>query len=112
MRFGGILGQTVAGSAMLAAICAGAGVVVGRPDVGVGLAIGLVIGSFNGHVLLALLERHVPFIGASLARMALFSGAGIMVAMLIGAAPWAVLIGVAAAQVVMAIAAARQGLRT
>jgi hypothetical protein len=111
VRFGGILRTTVAASAVLAAIAAIAGLIVGRAEVGVGLAIGLVIGSFNGHALVALLDRHVPFVGASLVRMAIFSAGGIMLALIVGATPWAVLLGVAGAQMVMVAAAVRQGLR-
>lgn len=111
MRFGGILGQTVAGSVILAAISAAGGLVLARPAIGFGVAVGLLLGAFNGHALTALLDRNVPFVGASLVRIATLSAIGILAAVLVGAAPWAVLLGVAGAQVVMTIIAARQGLR-
>ena len=102
---------TMAASVALAIVAFAAGFATGRPSIGSGVAVGLVLGAFNGHALAALMQRDVPFVGASLLRMAAFSGAGIFLAILVGSAPWAALLGVAGAQVVMTAAAVRQGLR-
>jgi len=103
--------ETVAASVILAAVAVSVGLLAGRPTVGLGLAAGLVIGSFNGHAVAALLDRHLPFVGASVVRLAALSSGAIAVALVAGAPPWAGLLGVAAAQVVMVVAAVRRGLR-
>lgn len=106
-----MLRDTVAVSAVMAVLAlAGAGT-LGRLTVGIGLAAGLVVGSFNGHLVAALLGRETPFVAASLGRMALVSAVAILTALVLGAPAWSALIGVAAAQAVMVTAAVRQGLR-
>jgi hypothetical protein len=106
-----MLRETVTASVALAAFAIAGGLLTGQASIAVGVAIGLVIGAFNGHLLMALIQRDVPFVGGSLVRMALLSGIGIMTAVIVGAAPWAVLLGIAGAQAVLAAAAVRQGLR-
>lgn len=102
---------TVAASVALAAVSLIAGLVAGHPPVGTGLAAGFAIGSLNGLFLLGLLARNAPFVISSVARLAIVSAAAILLALVVGAQPWAVLLGVAGAQVVMVAAAVRQGLR-
>jgi hypothetical protein len=102
--------ETVTASVILAAVAIAVGLLAGRAAVGLGLAAGLVVGSFNGHAVVALLDRHMPFLGASVVRLAALSSGAIVVALLAGAPPWAGLLGVAGAQVVMVVAAVRRGL--
>jgi hypothetical protein len=108
----GIPRQTVAVSAALGLVAGLAAAVSGHFSIGVGLGAGLLIGSFNGYLLVALLDRNVPFVSSSIVRLAAVSAAAILVAILIGSAMWSVLIGVAAAQLVMVATSVRQGLRT
>ena len=111
MKDGAIMRETVATSVILAAVAVPVGLLAGRPTVGLGLALGLVMGSFNGHAVVALLDRHMPFMGASIVRLTSLSSAAILVALVAGAPPWAGLLGVASAQVVMVVAAVRHGLQ-
>ena len=111
MRDVGIVRETVAASALLAAVALGAGLLLGRAPIGVGLAAGLLIGSSNGELVRRVLEHRAPFVMSSVIRMATLSAAAILVASLVGASTIALLLGVAAAQLVMVAAAVRQGLR-
>lgn len=106
-----MLRDTLAASVVLAGVAIAAGAVAGRFSAGIGLGAGLVVGSINGRLVLSSLEKRLPFVAASLGRMALISVAAIAVAALLGSSPWSVLLGVGAAQAVMVAAAIRQGLR-
>jgi O-antigen/teichoic acid export membrane protein len=106
-----ILRETVAGSAVLGVLALFVGAIAGHSAVGLGTALGLVIGSSNGYLVIALLDRDSPFVFGSLMRLAALSAMAIGVALVFGSAPWSVLIGVAAAQVVMVAMSVRQGLR-
>ncbi len=108
----GIVRGTVAASVVLAAIVVIAALVVGQLGIGVGLAAGLVIGSANGELIRRVVGNQAPFVVSSAIRLALVSGAAILVAFAIGASTIALLLGVAAAQFVMVAVAVRQGLRT
>ena len=112
MRFGGILKETVAASAAAAVVVTLAGAVLGHFSTGAGLAAGLLIGSFNGHALAALMARGAPFVASTIVRLAAFTAVAIAVAFLLGSDAWAVLLGVAAAQGVLVAAAVRQGVST
>lgn len=112
MRVGTVLRNSVAASVSLAALSIAAGLLSGRPAVGFGLGAGLLIGSINGHLVAATLERKAPFALASIARLIVLSVSAIGVALLLGPQAWSVLLGVAAAQVALVIAAVRQGLRS
>jgi len=111
VKVGSMLRETVLGSVALAAIVATALAVLGQPSTGVGIAIGLLLGSANGFVITRLYEPQGSFVGSSLARLSIFSALAIGLALLVGTAAWTVLIGIAAAQLVMAAAGIRQGLR-
>jgi hypothetical protein len=112
VRFGGgILRDTVAASAAVAALALVLATVLGRPAIGAGLAAGLLIGAFNGHLVAAGLAREVPFVVAAVLRMVLLGALGIGVALLLGGPMWSVLIGVATAQVVMVAASIRLAVR-
>ena len=106
-----MLRETAAASAVFAACAVLLAGALGHLSIGIGLGAGLLIGSFNGHLVAGLLQRQAPFVAASVARLALVSALAILVAMLLGSAAWSVLIGVGAAQAVMAGTAVRQGLR-
>lgn len=112
MRFGGILRETVVACAAAAAIAVVAGIVLGHVPTGLGLAAGLVIGAFNAHAVMSVLERKIPFVAGTVVRLVFFSATAIFLALLLRSDAWAVLLGVGAAQVVMATTAVRQGLST
>lgn len=112
MRVGTVLRNSVTASVSIAALSIAAGLLSGHPAIGFGLGAGLLIGSTNGHLVVATLERKAPFALASIARLFVLSVAAVGVALLLGPHAWSVLLGVAAAQVVLVIAAVRQGLRT
>ena len=109
MRFRGILKDTVIASLAAALIAVAAGAALGRIAVGIGLAAGLVVGAFNGHLVAGALDRQIPFVAAAVVRMALLSAIAIGIALIIGAPIWSVLIGVGAAQGVMVAASIRRG---
>ena len=69
----GLLRETVAMSAILAAGAVLAGALTAHLYIGVGLGAGLVIGSVNGHLVAALLDRGAPFVPASIGRLAVVS---------------------------------------
>jgi hypothetical protein len=85
--------------------------VAGQRAVGLGLALGLVIGAMNGELIQRVIASRSPFVISSVLRMTALSGVAILVAFLVGASPVALLLGVAAAQFVMVGAAVRRGLR-
>ena len=111
MRFGGILKETVAASAVAAVVAILAGAMLGHLSTGAGVAAGLLIGSLNGHALAALMTRGAPFVASTIVRLAAFSAVAIAVAVLLRSDAWAVLLGVAAAQGVLVAASIRRGLR-
>jgi len=111
VRFGGILKETVAASAATAIVAILAGAMLGHFSTGAGLAAGLLIGSLNGHALVALMTRGAPFLASTIVRLAAFSAVAIGVAILLRSDAWAVLLGVAAAQGVLVAASIRRGLR-
>ena len=106
-----IVRDTVAVSIALASIAFLAGFAVDQRSIGLGLALGLVVGATNGELIQRVLDSRSPFVVSSLLRMASLSAVAILVAFLVGASPAALLLGVGAAQFVMVGAAVRQGLR-
>jgi O-antigen/teichoic acid export membrane protein len=100
------------GCAVLAAITVIGSALTGHLGFGVGLAAGLVLGSFNGYVIQGLLARRAPFRLASLMRLVAFSGLVLVAAVLFGPQAWTVPLGIGLAQLVMVAAGVRQGLRT
>jgi len=107
-----MLRESVAASAALAVLTIPVAAILGHLSTGVGLAAGLVIGAFNAHVVVGVLDRKVPFVVGTIARLAFFSLTAIALAALLRSDAWSVLLGVGVAQVVMVVAAVRQGLRT
>lgn len=84
---------------------------VGRGGIGLGLAVGLLIGAFNGITLQTVLDRRAPILATSVLRLSLFSLVALITARLIGAPVWTVVLGVGVAQLVMVGVGVRQGLR-
>jgi hypothetical protein len=111
VKVGTVLRDSVAASVTLAAVAVAAGMVMGHLAIGFGLGAGLLIGSTNGHLVAATLQRRAPFALASIARLMVLSVAAIGVALLLGPQAWSVLIGVATAQALLVVAAVRQGVR-
>ena len=111
MKGVGIVRDTVAVSVALASIAFLAGLVVNQRAIGLGLALGLIVGAMNGELIQRVILSQTPFVVSSLLRMASLSAVAILVAFLVGASPVALLLGVGAAQFVMVGAAVRQGLR-
>jgi hypothetical protein len=107
----GIVRETWAASVALASIAFLAGFVLGQRSIGLGLALGLVVGAMNGELIQRVIDSGAPFVVSSVVRMAAVSAVAILVALLVGASPIAVLLGVAAAQFVMVATAVRHGLR-
>jgi hypothetical protein len=106
-----VLRDSTVVSVALAALSVAGGLITAHPVAGFGMGAGLLIGSFNGRLVVATLEHRVPFALASVARLVLLSAIAIGLATLLGPSAWSVLIGVAAAQLVMVGTAIRQGLR-
>lgn len=107
-----MLRETVVASMVLAALIAIGAVLLDQTLTGIGIAIGLVLGSANGFVIVRLFDPQGSFVGSSLARLSVFSALAIGLALMVGSAAWTVLIGIAAAQLVMVAAGVREGLRT
>jgi hypothetical protein len=83
----------------------------GRMLVGVGMGVGLVLGSLNGFVIKATLDRGLPMLATSLVRLAMFTLLALLAARLVGISVWPVVAGIAAAQLVMVGIGVRQGWR-
>jgi hypothetical protein len=79
--------------------------------VGAGVAIGLVIGSLNGFIIKAALDRGAPMLITSFLRLSLFTLLGLIAARMLGGSIWPVVAGIAAAQLVMVGIGVRQGRR-
>jgi hypothetical protein len=107
----GIVRATWAASVALASIAFLAGFVLGQWSIGLGLALGLVVGAANGELIQRVIDSRAPFVVSSVLRIAGVGAVAILLALLVGASPIAVLLGVAAAQFVMVGVAVRQGLR-
>jgi hypothetical protein len=107
-----IVRDTAAVSVALGSIAFLAGFVINQRSIGLGLALGLVVGAMNGELIQRVVDSHAPFVISSIIRMASLSAVAILVAFLVGASPAALLLGVGAAQLVMVGAAVRQGLRS
>ena len=107
-----MLRDTVIASAILAAIVITIAAVLGQLSVGLGLAIGLMLGSANGYAIAGLLGNDAPFVAGSMLRLATLTGLALLVALVLGVSAWPVALGVGAAQLVMVASGIRQGMRT
>jgi hypothetical protein len=106
-----MLRDTVIASAILAVLVTTITAALGQLSIGVGLAIGLLLGSANGYAIAGLLGQSAPFVAGSMLRLATLTALGLLVALLLGVSAWPVMLGVGAAQLVMVAAGVRQGLR-
>ena len=107
----GVPGDTLAASIALGLAVTLVAALSGHTASGLGIALGLVIGSANGYLIAALLDRNSPFLYASLMRLASLSALAVGGALLLQNSAWTVLLGVGAAQLVMVAAGVRRGLR-
>ncbi len=108
----GVPGDTLAGSVALGLAVILVATASGHASAGLGIALGLVIGSANGYLIVALLDRNSSFLSASLMRLASLTALGVGGALLLGSSAWTVLLGMGAAQLVMVAAGVRRGLRS
>jgi hypothetical protein len=107
----GIVRDTWIAAVAMASVAFLGGFVAGQRSIGLGLALGLVVGAANGELIQRVIGSRAPFVVSSVVRMAAVSAVAVMVALLVGASPVAVLLGVAAAQFVMVGVAVREGIR-
>jgi len=106
-----MLRDTVAACTILAVAILTVAALAGYLSSGLGIALGLLLGSANGYLIAHLFDRDSSFVTTSLMRLALFSALAVGAGMVIGSSVWSVIIGVAAAQLVMVGAGVRHGLR-
>ena len=107
-----MLRDTVIASAILAAVVLTIAAALGQLSIGLGLAIGLILGSGNGYAIAGLLGNDAPFVAGSMLRLATLTGLALLAALVLGVSAWPVALGVGGAQLVMVAAGVRQGLRT
>jgi hypothetical protein len=107
----GVPGDTVAASVALGLAVTLVAAAAGHTPAGLGIALGLVIGSANGYLIATLLERNSSFLLASFLRLAALTALAVGGALLLQSSAWTVLLGVGAAQLVMVAAGIRRGLR-
>jgi hypothetical protein len=111
VRVGSIQRETVIGSVLLACAVVLTAGLAGQMLIGAGLGVGLVLGSFNGFIIQAVLDRGAPVLATSVLRLAMFSLLALIAARLLGGSIWPVVIGIAAAQLVMVGVGVRKGWR-
>ena len=107
----GIPRATLGWSAALGVVAAFVALMSGHFPIGLGLGAGLLVGSVNGYLVIALMDRNASFVASSLIRLAVVSAVAILFGILLSSVAWSVLIGVAAAQLIMVATSVRQGLR-
>jgi hypothetical protein len=107
-----MLRETVIASAVLALVATTIAAAFGQMSVGIGLAVGLLLGSANGYAIDALLGNATPFLAGSMLRLATLSALALLLAIALGISAWPVILGIAGAQLVMVGAGVRQGLRS
>ncbi len=106
-----MLRETVVASVVLAmAITLLAGL-TGHLTFGLSVAAGLMLGSGNGYLVLALLNQGTPFVAGSLFRLTSITVLVLMASLVFGLSMWPAVLGLAAAQLVMVGACVRQGMR-
>jgi hypothetical protein len=111
VRAGSIQQETLITSLVLAGAAFACAYLAGQMLIGAGVAVGLVVGSFNGFIIKAALDRRAPMLITSVFRLALFTLLGLSAARLLGGSIWPVVAGIAAAQLVMVGVGVRQGRR-
>jgi hypothetical protein len=111
VRAGTIQRETLVVSLLFALAAVAVSNLAGRPLLGAGVGAGLVLGSLNGFLIQAMLDRGAPMLATSFLRLTLFSLLALAAARLLGGSAWPVVAGVAAAQLVMVGVGVRQGRR-
>ena len=111
MRAGSIQRETLVTSLVLAGALVLGADLAGRIFLGIGLGAGLILGSLNGFIIQATLDRGAPMLASSILRLALFTLLALVAARLLGGSVWPVVIGIGAAQLVMVGIGVRQGRR-
>jgi hypothetical protein len=111
VRAGSIQQETLITSLVLAGAVFVVADLAGQVLLGAGVGIGLVIGSLNGFIIKAALDRGAPMLFTSFLRLALFTLLGLFAGRMLGGSIWPVVAGIAAAQLVMVGIGVRQGRR-
>ena len=111
MKSGGLLRNMLVACALAALVAASAGVAIGRADIGLGLAAGLLLGSLNGYLIQELMARGTPFAASGVFRILLFSSFALLAAITLHAIAWTIPLGIGLAQLVLVAVGLRQGLR-
>ena len=111
MTSGGVLRQTVLACVAISVAIAAVAAAGGHAAIGLGVAVGLILGSANGYLIQGLLNRGAPFVAASLLRILFFSSLVLIAALTMGGSAWTVALGIGLAQLVMVVAGVRSGLR-
>lgn len=95
-----------------AAVAAIAGVLSAHANIGVGMAVGLILGAGNGFLAERLLIVGVPFVVTSLSRLFLLTLVAFGAALIVGfEEAWPVVLGIALAQVALAGSAIVESVR-
>ena len=111
MRARSVQGETLAASLALAAVALVIAGIAGYAAVGAALAIGLVLGAFNGFAIRSLLERRAPILPTAFMRLAVFTLTALLIARVTGWSIWPMVAGIGVAQLVMFGVGVRQGVR-
>jgi hypothetical protein len=111
VRAGSIQRETLVTSLVLAVALVVGADLAGQMVLGVGLGTGLILGSLNGFIIQAALNRGAPILASSFLRLVLFTLLALLAARLLGGSVWPVAIGIGAAQLVMVGIGVRQGQR-
>jgi hypothetical protein len=107
-----MLRETVVASAVLAAAITLLAGLDGHLMFGLSVGAGLMLGSGNGYLFLALLNHGSPFVAGTMFRLISVTVVLLMGSFVFGLTMWPAVLGLAAAQLVMVAASVRQGLRT
>jgi len=111
VRPGSIQAETLGASLLLAAAVILSAGLAGKGTLGAGVGVGLVLGSFNGFIIKALLDRRAPMLPTSILRLAMYSLIALLAARILGGSVWPVVIGIGIAQLVQVGVGVRRGLR-
>jgi hypothetical protein len=106
-----MLRETVFVSALLATGITLSAALAGHLTLGLSVAAGLVVGSGNGYLILALLNHGTSFVAGSMFRLTFITVLVLMGYSVFGLSMWPAALGLAAAQLVMVAACVRQGMR-
>jgi hypothetical protein len=106
-----MLRETVIASAVLAAAITLIAGLTGHLMFGLSIGAGLMLGSGNGYLFLALLNHGAPIVGGTMLRLISITFVVVIGTLVFGLAMWPAVLGLAAAQLVMVAASVRQGMR-